>query len=78
MDVHVFPIPIPPPTSLSTRSLWDDSFVGMLLRVQNVSVCCGQVKESNSQLGEKKRERWEYQTTLPASCETMYWLRSNS
>ena len=32
------------------------SFVGMLLRVQNVSVCCGQVKESNSQLGKKKRE----------------------
>ena len=22
MDLHVFPIPIPPPTSLSTRSLW--------------------------------------------------------
>ena len=22
MDIHVFPIPIPPPTSLSTRSLW--------------------------------------------------------
>ena len=22
MDTHVFPIPIPPPTSLSTRSLW--------------------------------------------------------
>ena len=22
MDVHVFPIPIPAPTSLSTRSLW--------------------------------------------------------
>ena len=24
MDLHVFPIPIPPPTSLSTRSLWED------------------------------------------------------
>ena len=23
MDIHVFPIPIPPPTSVSTRSLWD-------------------------------------------------------
>ena len=22
MDLHVFPIPIPPPTSLSTRFLW--------------------------------------------------------
>ena len=22
MDLYVFPIPIPPPTSLSTRSLW--------------------------------------------------------
>ena len=22
LDIHVFPIPIPPPTSLSTRSLW--------------------------------------------------------
>ena len=22
MDIHVFPIPIPPPTSFSTRSLW--------------------------------------------------------
>ena len=22
MDLHVFPIPIPPPTSLSTQSLW--------------------------------------------------------
>ena len=22
MDIHVLPIPIPPPTSLSTRSLW--------------------------------------------------------
>ena len=22
MDIHVFPIPIPPPTSLSTQSLW--------------------------------------------------------
>ena len=22
MDLHVFPIPIPPPTSFSTRSLW--------------------------------------------------------
>ena len=22
MDIHAFPIPIPPPTSLSTRSLW--------------------------------------------------------
>ena len=22
MDIHVFPIPIPPPTYLSTRSLW--------------------------------------------------------
>ena len=22
MDLHVFPIPVPPPTSLSTRSLW--------------------------------------------------------
>ena len=22
MDLHVFPLPIPPPTSLSTRSLW--------------------------------------------------------
>ena len=22
VDIHVFPIPIPPPTSLSTRSLW--------------------------------------------------------
>ena len=22
MDLHVFPIPIPPPTSISTRSLW--------------------------------------------------------
>ena len=22
MDLHIFPIPIPPPTSLSTRSLW--------------------------------------------------------
>ena len=22
MDIHVFPILIPPPTSLSTRSLW--------------------------------------------------------
>ena len=22
MDLHVFPIPIPPPTSPSTRSLW--------------------------------------------------------
>ena len=22
MDIHVFPIPIPPPTSLSTRPLW--------------------------------------------------------
>ena len=22
MDLHVFPIPIPPPTSLSTQTLW--------------------------------------------------------
>ena len=27
MDLHVFPIPIPPPTSLSTRSLWVSQFV---------------------------------------------------
>ena len=27
MDLHVFPIPIPPPTSRSTRSLWVSQFV---------------------------------------------------
>ena len=46
MDIHVFPIPIPPPTSLSTWSLWVPfvshqimSFILFIYVVMKISVC---------------------------------------
>ena len=39
MDLHVFPIPIPPPTSLSTRSLW--LFPVHQVRAFNLLYCKG-------------------------------------
>ena len=40
MDLHVFPIPIPPPTSLSTRSLWVHQARALVSCIQPGLVIC--------------------------------------
>ena len=39
MDIHVFPIPIPPATSLSTRSLWKRSVFIPIPKKGNAKEC---------------------------------------
>ena len=75
MDLHVFPIPIPPPTSLSTRFLWvfpvhqARAFVSCIQPFEISKLCVNSLlKYYKSNIGRDILRFWDYRIRNACFC----------